>query len=159
MPPRLRFLTALLLAVIATFSCRRSNSLSQDVPVYSTLSLLPAGRAKAEPLAPGKIMSLYGQHLGPETGCAGYYDLHRAETPNPARPKQTEAEKRIYTTQLCKTEITVGGLRAGLLFVQNGQINFKVPQEISTSGTAPLQITYDGKFGPLIQVPVSAGAP
>ncbi len=158
MPPRLKsFLTALLLAAVATCSCRRSTSLPQDVPAYSIVSLIPAGKAQAEPLAPGKIMSLYGQHLGPETGCVGYYDPHRAETPNPARPKQSEAEKRIYTTQLCKTEVTVGGIRAGLLFVQNRQINFKVPQQASTSGTASLQVTYDGKFGPLIQVRVSAG--
>ena len=160
MPPSLGYyLAALLFCGMATSSCQRSVSLPRHDPAYSIVSLLPAGRAQAEPLAPGRIMSLYGQYLGPETGCIGYYDPYRVETANPARPQQSEPEKRIYTTQLCKTEITVGGIRAGLLFVQARQINFKVPQEVATSGTVPVQVTYDGKLGPLLQAPVNAGTP
>ena len=151
-------IAALLLGVVATCSCRRPSPPRRD-PAYSIISLLPAGKARTEPLAPGKIMSLYGRYLGPETGCVGYYDPYRAETPNPARPAQTEAEKRIYTKQLCKTEVTVGGIRAGLLFVQDRQINFKVPQQALSSGTTSLQVFFDGKLGPVIQVPVSVGTP
>ena len=84
--PKLGYLWMVLLTTATMIACRGTHSSVEQAPVYSMASLLPAEKGQAEPLAPGKIMSLYGQQLGPENACVGYYNLHRIETLSPARP-------------------------------------------------------------------------
>ena len=112
------------------------------------------GSARQAPLAPGQIRSVYGQNLGPAAGCIGEADPQRRESPNPLRPKQTDLEMRIYPSVLCETQVFLAGIPAGLLYVQAGQINFKVPQEIPTHGTVEMRVAYRGRSSAPVALPV-----
>lgn len=125
--------------------------------VYSASSIASSGTRRMgtqEPalLAPGRIASIYGEHLGPETPCNGSADPVQRETPNPARPNQTPIETQVFPTKLCNTEVRVGGVPAGLLYVSAGQINFKVPQQTPIEGTAEVQVIVQGQPGPVAVV-------
>jgi hypothetical protein len=112
------------------------------------------GGARQVPLAPGQIRSVYGKNLGPAAACFGEADPQRRESPNPLRPKQTDLETRIYPMMLCETQVFLGGVPAGLLYVQAGQINFKVPQEIPTQGTVEMRVAYRGRSSAAVTLPV-----
>ncbi len=126
------------------------------IPSYTTASIAPVGATKAGPLAPGRIASIYGSEIGPATPCKGAPDPHRRETPNPKRPHQTQTELQVYPPVLCETEVLVGGVPAGLMYVSSGQINFKVPQSVDTEGSTTVQVRFQGRSGPLVPVPLSA---
>ena len=89
-------------------------------------------------------MSVYGDHLGPLTACFGFTNSQ-------------ETEKRILPNRLCETEVRVGGIPAGLLYVQARQINFKVPQEVPVQGTTTVQVIHKGWPGPAVTEPFSVG--
>lgn len=127
--------------------------------VYSPSSIVPNGASRlgiqeTASLAPGRVASVYGEHLGPETPCTGTADPAQRETPNRARPNQTQIETQVFPTTLCRTEVRVGGILAGLLYVSAGQINFKVPQQTPVEGTTEVQVFYQGHPGPVVVVPL-----
>lgn len=121
-------------------------------PVYSAQTILPSGASDPGPLAPGMLASIYGERLGPETACSGSADPRHRETPNPLRPNQTLIETQVFPKRLCDTEVQVGGIAAGLLYVQARQINFKAPQELPVEGTTEVRVTYKGQSGPVVRM-------
>ena len=80
-------------------------------------------------MAPGIEVSVYGQHLGPQTACTagsgGWSDLK----------------------ELCGTTVTVGGVPAGLLYVQEQQINLRIPYNVPTEGDVPFVVAREGRPG------------
>ena len=116
-----------------------------DAPSFEAAGVLPSGGDRAIPLAPGLLMSIYGHHFGPPAACQGNADPQHRETPNPFRPHQMFDETLIYPKALCETRVLVGGVPAGLLYVQERQINFKVPQETPVEGTVEIQVVYKGQ--------------
>jgi hypothetical protein len=60
------------------------------------------------------------------------------------RPDQAFVETLIYPKELCGVQVMFGGTPSGLLYGQEGQINFKVPQDAPMRGTAPLRVIYQG---------------
>ena len=125
---------------------------------YSARSIVPTGAIPPAPLAPGRIASIYGEHLGPETPCTGSADPLRQEITNPRRPNQTLIEAQVFPVKLCDTQVQVGGVSAGLLYVSARQINFKVPQQTPVEGTTEVQVLYKSQPGPIVVVPL-ANAP
>ena len=107
---------------------------SPQTPDYSAAGIAPSGATRPAPVAPGRIVSLFGRNLGPAGPCHASPDPNRRETPNPLRPNQTAIETQVLPTKLCDTEVRVGGVAAGLLYVSARQINFKVPQTAQTEG-------------------------
>jgi hypothetical protein len=61
------------------------------------------------------ISTLYGSNLGPPTGTSF----------------QLDANGKV-PTQTAGTSVSVGGLAAPVLYAQDGQINFIVPQEVAS---------------------------
>jgi hypothetical protein len=51
----------------------------------------------------------------------------------------------IYPKELCGVQVFLGERPVGLLYVQQVQINFKVPQDAPMEGTAPLRVVYQGR--------------
>jgi hypothetical protein len=47
-----------------------------------------------------------------------------------------------------------GGVPAGLLYVQDRQINFKVPQETPVKGTAEIRVIYKGQSSRMVRLPL-----
>lgn len=64
------------------------------------------------------------------------------------------ANTLIYPKVLCDTQVFVGGIPAGLLYVQEGQINFKVPQETPITGTAEVRVVYRGQASRPVSLPL-----
>jgi hypothetical protein len=115
---------------------------------------LPSGGDRSIPLAPGLLISIYGDHLGPALGCQGFADTQRRETPTALRPRQMFVNTLIYPKELCETQVLVGDKPAGLLYVQDRQINFKVPQETGIEGTAEIRIIYKGQSSRSVKLPL-----
>jgi hypothetical protein len=113
------------------------------------------GAGPAKTLVPGVGMSVYGQHLGPSgRSCSGSADPQRRETPNPRRLDRRFVDTSIYPTELCGVQVFIGDKLAGLLFVSEKQINFKVPQDSPESGNAVIRVVRMGQSSP----PVTMGA-
>ncbi len=109
-------------------------SLGQTAPPTFTLDhVIPSGRARPTWLAPGMFISIYGSNLGPPGGCVA---------------------KANYPTELCGVQVFVGDLAAGLLYVQNDQINFQVPRDSAMEGMAELKVVYQGQTNSRILVPL-----
>jgi hypothetical protein len=94
------------------------------------------------PLAPGLIFSIFGDNLGPSTGCATDHD-----------------EKGVYPKTLCQTQVLVGGVAAELLWVQTGQINFRVPEQTPVQGTADMVVVYQGRSSKPVAMPLGILSP
>jgi hypothetical protein len=85
------------------------------------------GQARPGNLVPGAGMSIYGRYLGSRTsGCAVSADSSYAGNP-------------------CDTQVLIGDEPAVLVFVSEGQINFKVPLDVPSSDGAELRVVYRGQ--------------
>jgi hypothetical protein len=96
-------------------------------------------------LVPGAGMSIYGRYLGPAVGCAGKADPKQLETPNPRAARPGFVDLSMYPKELCDVQVLIGGEPAGLLYVSEKQINFKIPQDSAESGTAEIRVVYRGQ--------------
>ena len=123
--------TLALLSVLGQFT--GSAGIRTEPPAFTTSSVLPANARHAAALRPGMLVSIYGQHLGPTAGCT-------------ERPSFNE------TTQLCGSTVTVGGVKAGLLYVQDAQINLRVPLAVPTEGLVKFVVTYNGRSSRVVAV-------
>ncbi len=74
-------------------------------------------------LAPGMVISIYGEDLGPQLQCP---------TPIP--------QNGPYPIETCGVRVLVDGHPAGLLFSGSKQINFKIPGDAPEDGSAPIQV-------------------
>lgn len=79
----------------------------QRTPRFTASAIGPDPSQSQEKIAPGIISTLYGHNLGPGIGCVA---------------------KEPYPTKLCGTQVFFGKLPAPLLYVQNNQINLRVPE-------------------------------
>ena len=122
------------------------------VPTIRADRVLPAGGNQPVQLVPGMLVSIYGADLGPREGCIGQADTKKRETPSPSRPDQAFVETLIYPKELCGVQVMFGETASGLLYVQEGQINFKVPQEAAMEGTAPLRVVYQGRSSATVEM-------
>ncbi len=111
--------------------------------VTDSATLAPAG-----PVAPGELLSIFGEHLGPAAGVVGYnFD----STPPP--------------TSLAGVQVTFDGIAAPLLYVSESQINTQVPFEVaqkaSTVMTVAIRTGPAGNYAPVTTrvLPVIRSAP
>lgn len=87
---------------------------SVPAPSFEASRVLPANSAQRIPLAPGMLVSIYGERLGPRRSCKG----------------ERAAGTWIFPAELCETQVLVGGQPAGLLYVQEKQINLEIPMNM-----------------------------
>ncbi len=131
--------------VLALFAILQIAELPIAPPAFRAEQVLPSNGKHPIPLAPGRLISIYGQNLGPDRGCVGQADTRIREKPSPLLPNQMFAETLIYPKTLCDVQVFVGDKPAGLLYVQEKQINFKVPQETQVTGTTGLRVVRQGR--------------
>jgi uncharacterized protein (TIGR03437 family) len=162
---RWEWIATAIVGLCVTLSCAREPRKSQrqsspgTPPSYTEAGIVPTGSANAAPLAPGRIASIYGENLGPAEACHGIADASARETPNPSRRNQTAIESQVFPASLCETEVRIGGVPAGLLYVSSQQINFRVPQSIPVIGQTEVLVIHRGVPGPVISVRLSESAP
>ena len=87
--------------------------------------------------SPGAIVSIFGSFLGPQTGAS--FALN---------------SKGSLATTLGGATVTVGGLQAIPLFVQNGQINVILPFALGTTGETGVTVTYNNLTSPSFNIPL-----
>jgi len=93
------------------------------VPRFSREGLPHREDGKPALLAPGMIIELYGENLGPDPWC----------------DKQIP-QNGPYPLEACGVRVLVDGRAAGLLFAGSKQINFKIPDNAPEDGEAPIQV-------------------
>ncbi|MFN7994467.1 MAG: hypothetical protein U0Q18_12750 [Bryobacteraceae bacterium] len=94
-------------------------------PFFTSSSVVPSNAQGPAPIYPGMPVSIYGFHLGPAEGC------------NPERGS-------FQPTELCGTTVTVDGVKAGLLYAQDRQINLFLPYESAPGSVAQFVVTNSG---------------
>jgi hypothetical protein len=116
-----------------------------DPPPEFSAAGVVRGTQAAPILVPGAGMSIYGSHLGPTPGCAANPDPKLRETVNPRNPDANFANQSVYPKELCGVVVMLGDKPAGLLYVSDKQINFKVPQDSAETGTLNLVVFSQGQ--------------
>jgi uncharacterized protein (TIGR03437 family) len=96
-------------------------------------------------LSPGKIISLFGVGLGPET------------------PVTPDSGALLRDGRFPKS---LGGVRvffddtpAPLVFTSRGQVNAVVPYNVRGKAEVEVQVEHQGIFSPVVKIPVAAAAP
>ncbi len=108
-----------------------------EQPSFLAERVLPSNSGIPSPLSSGKLFSIYGEGLGHGVGCIG-------------KPSGLAG----YPTVLCKVQVFIGDEAAELLFVQEKQINFKVPSKLPAQGTVLVRVIFDGTSSPAVAVAV-----
>jgi uncharacterized protein (TIGR03437 family) len=96
----------------------------------------------AAPIAPGTLISLFGNGLGPAQGIAT-----EATAQNP------------YPTQAAGVEVTFDGKSAPLLWVQDEQINAVAPWSLTPGQTTQVCVSYQGITTNCLTWPVDKASP
>jgi len=114
-------------------------------PGAPTVPLACAGNAASfgvGPLAPGELVTLFGDGLGPEQGV------------------QTQATfASPFPTQAANVEVTFDGTPAPLLWVQDSQINLVAPWSLTPGQNTQICVTYNGAKANCLNWPVAPAAP
>jgi hypothetical protein len=134
-----------------------SSALAADPPPEFPRAGVTQGTESARILTPGAGMSIYGSHLGPVPGCAAKADPTLRETLNPRNPYPYLADLSVYPRELCGVQVLIGDKSAGLLFVSDKQINFKIPQDGAESGSVDLRVVWQGQFSASVRFEAGFG--
>jgi uncharacterized protein (TIGR03437 family) len=94
------------------------------------------------PIAPGEMVTLIGNGLGPTQGVATTVTL---QSPLPQ--------------QVATAEVTFDGTPAPLMYVQDAQINAVVPWSLTPGQTAEVCVSYNGATTNCLTLPVAEAAP
>lgn len=101
-----------------------------------------AGSYDPGPVAPGELVSLFGQGLGPADGAQPKVDL-----------------KKGFPNQLANVQVTFDGKPAPLLYVQDSQINAIAPWSLTVGATTEICVVYNSTKTNCLQRPVANAAP
>ena len=113
-----------------------------DAALYAVpgVSLSPSGTTAG--IAPGEIVTLFGQGLGP---------------PQSVEPSVTLESG--YPVQLADVQVFFDGQPAPLIYVQDAQINAIVPWELTAGSTTKVCVSYNGSLTNCLTEPVIQAAP
>jgi uncharacterized protein (TIGR03437 family) len=93
-------------------------------------------------MAPGEIVTIWGQGLGPAAGANLQLDSNG-----------------LLTTSLGGTQVFFNGNPAPLTYSANGQVNAIVPYEVAQTQTASVVVVYQGNPSAPSQIAISAVKP
>ena len=117
-------------------------TLNLSVPLATTgpiiSAIVNAASYDASGFSPGVIATIFGNLLGPQNGAVF----------------AVNSQGRLDTT-LAGATVTVEGVPAIPLYVQNGQINVILPFNLGTSGQADVEVTYNGLTSAQFNIPLT----
>ncbi len=113
-------------------------------PVTAPPALSAVNAASQQPgaVAPGEILTIYGENLGPDSGLAASFDAIGA-----------------LPDQLGGTEVRFDGISAPILYTQAGQVNVQAPYGIAGKQTTHVEAFYQGQSAGTVDLNVTAAAP
>ncbi|MBK9166677.1 MAG: hypothetical protein IPM24_04345 [Bryobacterales bacterium] len=106
------------------------------------LRIVPAAGLHPGPIAPGQLVSLFGESLGPETPVTAVFDANG-----------------ILPARLGGVEVRFNGRPAPLLHAQSGQINAQAPYTIDGAPRATVEVWRDGRLRASAEVEVQRANP
>jgi uncharacterized protein (TIGR03437 family) len=120
------------------------TELSQNAaaPTDPLVCIFNSASLGASPIAPGELVTLLGNGLGPALALSG-----EATTDSP------------YPTQLGGTQVTFDGTPAPLLFVEDTQINAVAPWSLAPGQNSQVCVTYNNSPTNCLTWPVTATSP
>ncbi len=108
-------------------------------PALIQLSAVNAASLLEGPVAPGEILAIFGDLLGPEVGVAGVLDS--------AGRLPIEAGG---------TEVRFDGIAAPIFYAQDRQVNVQVPYAVAGNNATQLEVQYEGHAAHLTLAVVAA---
>jgi uncharacterized protein (TIGR03437 family) len=111
-------------------------------PAFSDNAIVNAASLQRGPVAPGEIVSIFGENLGP---------------PNPVAATLTE--DGLLSTRLGETRVLFDGVAAPLVFVADGQISAVVPYAVAGGGSTEVQVEFFGVLSDPVSVAVAPASP
>jgi uncharacterized protein (TIGR03437 family) len=97
-------------------------------PAPVITGLVNAASYASGPVAPGEIVAVYGQNLGPETLAAGTFD-----------------QNGNLGVELGGSQVTFNGVAAPLIYTSSGVIAAIVPFQTAGAGVVRVEVSFDGQ--------------
>jgi uncharacterized protein (TIGR03437 family) len=116
--------------------------ISNSAPVITAEGIVNAASFGGGSLAPGEIVTIFGQRLGP---------------PSIATLTLTSAGK--VSTSLSGVRVLFDGIPAPLIYVTSGQCSAVVPYEVAGKTQTSVQLEYQGIQSPAVSVGITDAAP
>ncbi len=114
-------------------------SVPQAAPAISPNGVVNAGSFIAGPVAPGELISIFGQNLGPQTLAGAVANSSGG-----------------IDSSLAGVSVTIGNLPAVVLAASSNQVNVVTPFEIVGNTSVPVQLTHNGMISNTVTVSVAA---
>ena len=114
-----------------------------QTPLFSQDSIVNAASFVGGTVAPGEIVSIFGENLGPEAAELGRFDTVSGG----------------LRTELAETAVFIQQLPAPLYYAGPGQINAQVPVGLTPGLPAFVRIVREGVSSAPVLIPVAAQAP
>jgi uncharacterized protein (TIGR03437 family) len=111
-------------------------------PVFSANTVVNAASLQRGPLAPGEIISIFGENLGP---------------PNLVLAELTEDGP--LSSKLAETRVLFDDVAAPLVFVVEGQLGAVVPYFVAGSASVEVQVEYFGMLSAALKLDVATASP
>jgi uncharacterized protein (TIGR03118 family) len=134
--------TLYFLAGVPNGSTTPRGILGSIAPPSAITSILNAASQLAGPIAPGEIVKIGGQTVGP----------------SPAVSATIPPASALATT-LGGTSVTVNGIAAPILYTNGSQTNIQIPYGVAGSTTASIVLTTGTQSAPAISIPVAPVSP
>lgn len=120
----------------------RIGDASLPDPPCMALALENAASRIERPIAPGELVTLRGNHFGPDTGQSGTVD-----------------SSGLLPTSLGGVRVFFDDIPAPLLYVQSQQINAQAPFELAGKTSTSVHVEYQGVPGQTAKIQVQEAAP
>jgi uncharacterized protein (TIGR03437 family) len=104
---------------LAAFDLSQPATGAQLGCVLDSASMVPVG-----PVAPGQLISLFGNEIGPPAGLSGFV-----------------SGQSSLPTSLAGVQVTFDGTPAPLLYVSSGQVNVQVPFEVAQKDSTVMTVS------------------
>jgi uncharacterized protein (TIGR03437 family) len=112
------------------------------VVVATPLTAVHAASMRQGPVAPGQMLVIYGERLGPDTGVAGAHDA-----------------SGVVSNLLAGVEVRFDGVPAPVLYAQASQVNVQAPYTIAGSAVTRVEVYYRGVSAGKLDLAVAAASP
>ena len=119
-----------------------TSGVASPLALPSTASPLNAASLRPGPVAPGEILSILADGIGPAIGEFGAFEAGGA-----------------LDTLLSETQVLFDSQPAPLIYVQQSQIKVQVPYEVAGLLSTHLQVFHSGQVMVDLSLPVTAAAP
>ncbi len=113
-----------------------------DAPLVTSSGIVNAGSYSGGGVAPGEIVAVYGQDLGPADLALGSFDA-----------------SNVLSSTVGGTQVLFDGVPAPLVYVTAGQLSAIVPYSVAGKTTTQVQIKAAGKTSTAVAVPVTDAVP